>query len=65
MNEVPIAQKYALTVNEAIQYFGIGEHSLRRLIDNNRGADWLFRIGNKTMIKRGKLEQLLDKVDSI
>lgn len=65
MNELSISEKYALTIAESCKYFGIGEHTLRRLIDNNKDADWLFRIGSRTMIKRRKFEQLLDKADTI
>lgn len=65
MKEVPIHQKYLLTITEAAAYFGIGEHSLRRLADDNRGAGWLLRSGNRTLIKRQKLEEILDGQDAI
>lgn len=65
MKEVPIPQKYLLTITEAAAYFGIGEHSLRRLVDDNKDANWLFRIGNRTLIKRQKLEEVLDAQDAI
>lgn len=65
MKEVPIHQKYLLTITEAAAYFGIGEHSLRRLADDSRDADWLFHVGNRTLIKRQKFEKILDRQDSI
>lgn len=65
MKEVPISQKYLLTITEAAAYFGIGEHSLRKLIDGNRDAGWLLRVGNRTLIKRHKLEEILDGQDAI
>ena len=36
---VPIWEKYALTIYEAVEYFGIGEHRLRTLIKENRHAE--------------------------
>ena len=65
MKEVPIPQKYLLTISEATAYFGIGEHSLRRLVDDNKDANWLFRVGNRTLIKRQKFEEILDRQDAI
>lgn len=65
MKELSLSEKYALTVAEACKYFGIGEHTLRRMVDENRNASWLFRVGNRTMIKRSKLEHLLDNIDTV
>lgn len=66
MKEISLSEKYALTIVEACKYFGIGEHTLRRLIANNKkDTDWLLYIGNRTMIKRRKFEQYLDKTDAL
>lgn len=65
MKEIPIHQKYLLTITEATAYFGIGEHTLRRMVEENRDAGWLFRVGNRTMIKRSKFEYLLDSIDTV
>lgn len=35
-NEVPLWKKYALTLSEAAQYFGIGERKLQQIADENR-----------------------------
>lgn len=32
-NEVPLWKKYALTLSEAVQYFGIGERKLQQIAD--------------------------------
>ena len=42
---VPIWEKYALTIYEAAEYFGIGEHRLRTLVRENRQADFVLWIG--------------------
>lgn len=31
----PLGDRYMLTVREAAEYFGIGEHKLRNLLDKN------------------------------
>ena len=35
MNEVPINEKYTLTIKEASQYFNIGIKKMRRLAEEN------------------------------
>ena len=49
---VPLWEKYTLTVEEAAAYFRIGEHKLRRLISENKNADYLLWNGNRVQIKR-------------
>ena len=52
---VPIWEKYMLTVDEAVQYFGIGEKKIRMLISENVDSDFCFtvQVGNKSLIIRG------------
>lgn len=49
---VPILEKYMLTVDEAVQYFGIGEKKIRLLITENMNIDYCFtvQVGNKSLI---------------
>lgn len=63
--DVRVAEKYALTVEEASQYFGIGEKKLRKVIQDSRGAEWLFFNGVKALIKRKKFEKFLDVLSAI
>nr|DAK90152.1 MAG TPA: excisionase [Caudoviricetes sp.] len=53
---VPIWEKYMLTVDEAVQYFGIGEKKIRMLISENTDTDYCFtvQVGNKSLINRHK-----------
>lgn len=44
---VPIWEKYMLTVDEAVQYFGIGEKKIRNLIAENNGTDLCFTVQNR------------------
>ncbi len=63
--DVPIWEKYTLTIEEASRYFRIGENKLRRLAEENQNADWLLMNGNRIQIKRKKFEKLIDKLDVI
>lgn len=43
--EIPVWEKYTLTIEEAARYFRIGENKLRRLVDETPGADWVLMNG--------------------
>ncbi len=62
---VPVWEKYMLTVREASEYFGIGEHKLRDLLDNNIGRNLSVWNGNRQLIRRKRLEEYLDECDAI
>lgn len=62
---VPVWEKYALTIYEAAEYFGIGEHRLRTLVRENRQADFVLWIGVKVEIKRKLFEKFLNEVNAL
>ena len=62
---VPLWHKHLLTVQEASQYFGIGEKKIRQLIQENNTAPYLLTNGAKVLIKRSLFEQFLNEVSSI
>ena len=62
---VPLWEKYTLTVEEAAAYFRIGEHKLRKLINENKNADYLLWNGNRVQIKRVKFEKYVDSLEAI
>ena len=64
---VPIWKKYMLTVDEAVQYFGIGEKKIRMLISENTDTDYCFtvQVGNKSLINRLKFEEFLNQTTSL
>lgn len=64
---VPIWEKYMLTVDEAVQYFGIGEKKIRMLISENVDSDYCFtvQVGNKSLINRHKFEEFLNQTTSL
>ena len=64
---VPILEKYMLTVDEAVQYFGIGEKKIRTLIAENINTDYCFtvQIGSKSLINRKKFENFINQTTSL
>jgi len=61
----PVWKKYLLTIEEAADYFGIGEKRLRRFVAENEGADYLMEVGSQVRIKRELFEQYLNEVYAI
>ena len=64
-NDIPIWQKYTLTIEEAALYFRVGENKLRKLISENEDASYVLWNGNRPQIKRKKFEEFIDKVNLI
>lgn len=65
MEKLAISAKYLLTVSEACEYFNIGDKKLRKLIDENKDAEYIMTNGTKYLIKRKKFEEFIDKTSSI
>ena len=63
--DVPIWEKYTLTIEEASKYFRIGEKKLRRLAEENINSNWVIMNGNRVQIKRKQFEKIIDKLDVI
>lgn len=63
--DIPIWEKYTLTIQEASAYFRIGEKKLRRLAEENPDAGWLIMNGNRVQIKRKQFEKIIDCLDEI
>lgn len=59
--EIPIWRKYVLSVQEAAQYFHIGDKKLRKLIDENPTADYIIWNGSRAQIKRKVFEHFVDE----
>ena len=58
---IPVWEKWNLTIAEASEYFNIGETKLREIITNNPTADYILKNGNKTLIKRKQFETYIDE----
>ena len=61
--DVPIWEKYTLTIEEASKYFRIGEKKLRKLSDENLDSGWVIMNGNRIQIKRKQFEKIVDTLD--
>ncbi|MFR1625434.1 MAG: excisionase [Thomasclavelia ramosa] len=57
--DVPIWEKYTLTIEEASKYFRIGEKKLRKLAEENIDAGWVIVNGNRIQIKRKQFERIM------
>ena len=47
--DVPIWEKYTLTIEEASKYFRIGENKLRKLAEENPTAGWVILNGRSPL----------------
>lgn len=65
ITEIPLWQKYTLTVEEASLYFRIGQAKLRRLINENEDAGFILWNGNRLQIRRKQFEEFIDKLNVI
>lgn len=64
-NQIPIWQKYTLTIEEAAQYFQIGENKLRRLIEENPDEEFILANGTRKQIKRVLFEEYINRCSAI
>ena len=63
--KIPIWPKYTLSIEEAAEYFRIGQGRLRELAAENPNADFLLSNGNRIQIKRKLFEQFIDEATVI
>ncbi|MCP1101028.1 excisionase family DNA binding protein [Aequitasia blattaphilus] len=62
---VPLWEKFNLTITEAAEYFNIGEKKLRKLTDDNLDCGFAIYNGTKVLINRKKFEEFLNQISSI
>ena len=62
--EIPINEKYALTLLEASRYYSIGVKRLRQIAEEHLGEFAIFN-GNKYLIIRERFEQFLTQTSAI
>lgn len=66
-SEMPWYEKPYLTIDEASEYFRIGRGKIRELVkleEEAKGEDcnyYILKNGNKTLIRKRKLEEYLDR----
>lgn len=63
--QIPIWEKYALTIKEAAEYYNIAETKLRDYLLENREAPFVLKGGARLLVKRRLFEQFLDESNII
>ena len=58
--EIPFWEQYTLSIEEAAEYFRIGQKRLRRIISENPDANFILMNGNRVQIKRKLFEDFID-----
>lgn len=63
--QIEIKDKFCLTIDEASDYFNIGEKKLRKLIADNLDSGFVIQNGAKVLIKRKLFERFLEELSTI
>ncbi|MBO3443852.1 excisionase [Clostridium sp. CCUG 7971] len=63
--DIPVWEKYILTIEEASKYFNIGHNKLRKMVESNKHANWFIMNGNRVQIKRKQFEQVINELGTI
>lgn len=64
MENVPMNEKYTLSIKEAAAYFGIGIKKMRRLAEEHTST-FAVMSGNRYLIIRTKFEEFLQQSSTI
>ena len=64
MNNIPLNEKYTLTITEAAAYFNIGVKKMRRLAEEHTSSFSIYS-GNRYLIIRTKFEEFLVETSTI
>ena len=59
--DIPIWEKYTLSIEEAAVYFRVGQNRLRQLAEENPCAPYILMNGNRIQIKRKLFEKFIDE----
>ena len=57
--------KFLLSIKEASELFGIGQHRLREIISEDYECKYHLMLGRNIKIKRENFEEFLNKVEQI
>ena len=60
-----MCEKLLLSIKEASELFGIGEHRLREIVRDNYDCRYHLMIGRVIRIKRYAFEEFIDQVEQI
>jgi excisionase family DNA binding protein len=65
MEVITMHNKYLLSIKEASNLFGIGQHRLREIVQNDYECRYHLMIGRVIRIKRESFEEFISKVEQI
>ena len=63
--QVQIKDKFCLTIDEASEYFNIGDKKLRKIVSENMDSGLVIQNGVKVLIKRERFEKFLEDLTSL
>ena len=63
-NPIPVWERVTLTLQEAVDYTGIGRDKLYELTDRD-DCEFVLRVGSRRLLKRKKLEEYIEKTFSL
>ena len=63
-NPIQVWERVTLTVQEAVDYTGIGRDKLYELTDRD-DCEFVLRVGSRRLLKRKKLEEYIEKTFSL
>ena len=62
---VQVKDKFCLTIDEASEYFNIGEKKLRQIVADNINSGLVIQNGVKILIKRRRFEDYLEEMTAL
>lgn len=62
---VPLESKVLLTVKEASDLFGIGQHRLREIVHDDFDNRYHLMLGRTIKIKRKQFEEFIEQTEQI
>lgn len=63
--EIPVWERYLLSIYETAAYYHIGEKKIRALIEMYPDSEFVLYVGNKALIKRKQFEEFLNNATTI
>lgn len=63
--QVQIKDKFCLTIDEAAEYFNIGEKKLRKMVVDYLDSGFVIQNGVKVLIKRKRFEEFLEDLTAL
>ena len=65
--DIPLSERFLMTINEAASYFNIGKNKMYRIASEYLDSEYNFVIqnGNRFLIKRQKFEEFLNNTTAV